>query len=262
MKLSLKQTRYIKRIKRNRILVLVTQILILLIFLILWELLSKYKVINPFIFSSPSRIIKTIITLFKSNNLIYHIWVTSYETIISFLITTFLSLIISIILYRSIFLSKVFDPYLTMLNSLPKVALGPIIIIWVGANIKSIILMSILISLIVSIQTIYNGFINTDKNKIKLLKTFGATKRDILFRVVIPSNYSVIINTLKINISMCLIGVIMGEFLTSKAGIGYLILYGSQVFNLDLVMSGIVILIILSVILYKLTKYIEKHLVK
>ena len=262
MKLSLKQTRYIKRIKRNRILVLVTQILILLIFLILWELLSKYKVINPFIFSSPSRIVKTIITLFKSNNLIYHIWVTSYETIISFLITTFLSLIISIILYRSIFLSKVFDPYLTMLNSLPKVALGPIIIIWVGANIKSIILMSILISLIVSIQTIYNGFINTDKNKIKLLKTFGATKRDILFRVVIPSNYSVIINTLKINISMCLIGVIMGEFLTSKAGIGYLILYGSQVFNLDLVMSGIVILIILSVILYKLTKYIEKHLVK
>jgi NitT/TauT family transport system permease protein len=147
-----------------------------------------------------------------------------------------------------------------MLNSLPKVALGPIIIIWVGANTKSIILMAVLISLIVSIQTVYNGFINTDKNKIKLLKTVGASKKDILCKVVIPYNYNVIINSLKINISMCLIGVIMGEFLTSKAGIGYLILYGSQIFNLNLVMSGIVILIILSIVLYELTKYIEKRL--
>ena len=120
--------------------------------------------------------------------------------------------------------------------------------------------MAVLISLIVSIQTVYNGFINTDKNKIKLLKTFGASKKDILFKVVIPYNYNVIINSLKINISMCLIGVIMGEFLTSKAGIGYLILYGSQIFNLNLVMSGIVILIILSIVLYELTKYIEKRL--
>lgn len=254
------QYKYIKSIKRRKTLVLLSQILISIIFFVIWELLSKYKIINPFIFSSPSRIIKTIINLFKNNRLIYHIWVTSYETLIAFIITFIISLIISIILYESWFLSKVFDPYLTMLNSLPKVALGPIIIIWVGANTKSIILMAVLISLIVSIQTVYNGFINTDKNKIKLLKTFGASKKDILFKVVIPYNYNVIINSLKINISMCLIGVIMGEFLTSKAGIGYLILYGSQIFNLNLVMSGIVILIILSIVLYELTKYIEKRL--
>ena len=254
------QYKYIKSIKRKKILVLLSQILISIIFFIIWELLARYKVINSFIFSSPSRIIKTIINLFKNNNLIYHIWVTSYETIIAFIITFIISLIISIILYESWFLSKVFDPYLTMLNSLPKVALGPILIIWVGANTKSIILMAILISLIVSIQTIYNGFINTDKNKIKLLKTFGASKKDILFKVVIPYNYNIIINSLKINISMCLIGVIMGEFLTSKAGVGYLILYGSQIFNLNLIMSGIIILIVLSIILYELTKYIEKRL--
>ena len=254
------QYKYIKTIKRKNLIVLLSQILISIIFIIIWELLSKYKVINTFIFSSPSRIIETIINLFQNNRLLYHIWVTSYETIIAFTITFILSLIISIILYESKYLSRVFDPYLTMLNSLPKVALGPIIIIWVGANIKSIILMSILISLIVSIQTIYSGFINTDKNKIKLLKTFGASKIDILFKVVIPYNYSVIINSLKIDVSMCLIGVIMGEFLTSKAGIGYLILYGSQIFNLNLVMSGIVILIILSIILYELTRYIEKKL--
>ena len=111
--------------------------------------------------------------------------------------------------------------------------------------------MAILISLIVSIQTIYNGFVSTDKLKIKLLKTFGAYKKDILLNVVLQENKKTILNTFKINISMCLIGVIMGEFLTSKAGIGYLILYGSQVFNLDLVMTGVFLLTIISIIMYK-----------
>ena len=148
-----------------------------------------------------------------------------------------------------------------MLNSLPKVALGPILIIWLGANKVSIIAMAIFISIIISIQSIYNGFLNTDKNRIKLLQTFKASKFKILTNVVIPSNYKLIINTFKINISMALIGVIMGEFLTSKEGIGYLILYGSQVFNLDLVVSGIFILIIISVIMYKIIVWLEKKLV-
>ncbi len=259
MNQSDKQKKFIKIVKRRKINILLVQILITVVFLLTWELLSRFNIINSFIFSSPSNVLKTLINLFSSNNLLYHIWVTLYETLIAFLITTLLSLIISIILYRSEFLAKVFDPYLTMLNSLPKVALGPIIIIWVGANRKSIVLMAILISIIISIQTIYNGFINTDKNKVKLLKTFNATEKDILFKVVLPYNYKVIINTLKINISMCLIGVVMGEFLTSKAGIGYLILYGSQVFNLNLVMSGIILLIILSIILYQGIKRIEKY---
>ncbi len=257
MNQSNKQEKFIKNIKRKNKLVLITQISIVILFLLIWEVLTRYKIINSFIFSSPSNVLKTIISLFNGNNLFHHIWVTLYETIIAFFITTFGSILISIILYRNKFLSRVFDPYLTMLNSLPKVALGPIIIIWVGANTKSIILMAILISIITSIQSIYNGFVNTDKNKIKLLETFKATKAQILFKVVIPYNYKIIVNTLKINISMCLIGVIMGEFLTSKAGIGYLILYGSQVFNLNLVMAGIVILLILSVILYKVIKRIE-----
>ncbi len=260
MNQSVNQKEYLKKLKKEKILIFITQILITIIFLIMWELLSRYQIINSFIFSSPSKIIRTIISLIKNNNLFFHIWVTLYETLLAFFITTFLSLIISIILYRSKFLSKVCDPYLTMLNSLPKVALGPIIIIWMGANTKSIILMAVLISIIVSIQTIYNGFINTDKNKIKLLKAFNASNKDILFKVVIPYNYKIIINILKINISMCLVGVIMGEFLTSKAGIGYLILYGSQVFNLNLVISGIILLIILSILLYKIVSYIEKRL--
>ena len=257
--MSNEHKKYLRKLKLNKLLISITQISIFIFFIIIWQFLASHNYINSFITSSPSKILSTISKLYIENNLFIHIWITIKETIISFMITTFLSIIISIILYESVFLSKVIDPYLTILNSLPKVALGPIIIIWIGANQNGIITMAILISIIVSIQTIYNGFINTDKLKIKLLKTFNATKKDILFNVVIPSNKSTIINTLKINISMCLIGVIMGEFLTSKAGIGYLILYGSQVFNLDLVMTGIFLLTIISIVMYKIIEEISKR---
>ena len=234
------------------------QLLLFISFIIIWQILASNNIINSFITSSPKNIVKTIISLYKNNNLTNHILTTIKETLISFSITTLLSLVISILLYSFNILAKIVDPYLTALNSLPKVALGPIIIICLGANTKSIIVMSILISLIVSIQSIYTGFENTDKNKIKLLKMFNSSKIDILYYLVIPSNKRVILNTLKINISMCLIGVITGEFLTSKSGIGYLILYGSQVFNLNLVMSGIVILMVISIIMYKLVTFISK----
>lgn len=257
--MSNEHKKYLRKLKLNSLLISITQISIFIFFIIIWQFLASHNYINSFITSSPSKILSTISKLYIENNLFIHIWITIKETIISFMITTLLSIIISIILYESDFLSKVIDPYLTILNSLPKVALGPIIIIWIGANQNGIITMAILISVIVSIQTIYNGFVNTDKLKIKLLKTFNATKKDILFNVVIPSNKSTIINTLKINISMCLIGVIMGEFLTSKAGIGYLILYGSQVFNLDLVMTGIFLLTIISIVMYKVIEEISKN---
>ena len=207
--MSNEHKKYLRKLKLNKLLISITQISIFIFFIIIWQFLASHNYINSFITSSPSKILSTISKLYVENNLFIHIWITIKETIISFMITTLLSIIISIILYESDFLSKVIDPYLTILNSLPKVALGPIIIIWIGANQNGIITMAILISIIVSIQTIYNGFINTDKLKIKLLKTFNATKKDILFNVVIPSNKSTIINTLKINISMCLIGSIV-----------------------------------------------------
>ena len=244
--------------KKKKLIILIMQLLLFISFIIIWQILASNNIINSFITSSPKNIVKTIISLYKNNNLTNHILTTIKETLISFSITTLLSLVISILLYSFNILAKIVDPYLTALNSLPKVALGPIIIICLGANTKSIIVMSILISLIVSIQSIYTGFENTDKNKIKLLKMFNSSKIDILYYLVIPSNKRVILNTLKINISMCLIGVITGEFLTSKSGIGYLILYGSQVFNLNLVMSGIVILMVISIIMYKLVTFISK----
>lgn len=246
--------------KKNDLLVLLTQITIIVIFISLWEILTRFNIINSFIFSSPTLILKTLKDLFLQGDLFNHILTTFIETIISFCLGIFLGLLIAIILYSFKFIAKVVDPFLTLINSLPKVALGPILIIWIGANTKSIIVMALLINLIVSIITIYNGFLNIDPNKVKLLKSLGATKKQILFKLVIPSSYQTIISSLKLNISMSLIGVIMGEFLVSKSGLGYLIMYGTQVFNLNLVMTGIFLLLIFSYILYKIISYIEKKM--
>lgn len=259
---SLGYVKYKKRNRLNKILVILTQILILVFILGLWQFLADNKIINTFISSSPKKIIDTIVSLYNSNNLYNHIFITIYETVISFILGTLIGTIIAIILWWNKFIYKVFDPFLTILNSLPKVALGPIIIIISGANMKSIILMALLISVIITIINVYNGFDNTDINKINLLKSFKANKLQILKYVILPNSYSTIISSLKINVSMSLIGVIMGEFLVSKEGIGYLIMYGSQVFNLDLVISGIIILMIVSYVMYILVSLLEKKLVK
>lgn len=248
--MSNEHKKYLKLNKRNKIIIKISQFILLISILIIWELLSKYQIINSFITSSPSNILKTLIELYNQNNLFIHIITTIKEVLLSFTITSILSFLIALFLYTNETISKILDPYLTILNSLPKVALGPLIIIYLGANIKSIITMSILISVILSIQNILNGFKQTNKSKIKLLKTLNATKKDIITKLVIPSNKQTIINSFKINISMCLIGTIQGEFLTSKSGIGYLIMYGTQVFNLNLVMTGIILLTIISYLMY------------
>lgn len=253
---------FLKRIRRRKVLVTMTQLFILVALVVTWELLAKYGVINTFISSSPSRVVKTIVDLYKQNNLFNHIWITVYETIISFGLGTLIGIVVAIILWWNNFIYKVVDPYLTVINSLPKVALGPIIIIYFGANMTSITIMALLISVIITVITVYNGFNETDPNKIKLLKSFKASKWQIFKMVILPSSYPTIISSLKINISMSLIGVIMGEFLVSKEGIGYLIMYGSQVFNLNLVMAGIIILMIVSIVMYQIVSGIEKILVK
>ena len=255
--MSEERKKYLRKIRIEKILVIGSQILLLVAFLGLWEIMANKGVIDSFITSSPSRILKTFAN-FSSNNLLEHIRVTVYETLVGFGIGILLGLIIAIILWWSKFLAKVIDPYLVVLNSLPKVALGPIIIIWVGAGTKAIIFMAIAISLIVTILDILNGFLNTDKELIKMARTFNSSKFQVLTKIVIAANISTFINSLKINIGLSLVGVISGEFLISKAGLGYLITYGGQVFKLDLVMSSIIILGIFAGLMYLSVMLLEK----
>lgn len=260
--MSNEHQQYLKKIKYRKIYIFTLQFLIALLFIITWQLLSNFNLINTFITSSPLNVYNTIINLHQTNDLYPHIFTTVYETIISFTLGTLIGLLVATIFWWNKFIAQVFDPYLTILNSLPKIALGPIIIIWIGAKTSSIIVMALLISVIITIINILHGFNKTNSLQIKLMQSFNATKKQIFLKLILPSSLSNIMSTLKINVSMSLIGVIMGEFLVSKKGIGYLIIYGSQVFNLNLVISGIVLLAFVSIIMYYFVSYLEKRLIK
>ena len=250
---------FLKKLKRERIYVNITRGFILFLFLIIWQILASSNLINTFLFSSPSKVVGTLYNLLLDYNLLIHISITLIEVIISFILSVCIGVIIASIMWSFNLFYKVIDPYLTILNSLPKVALGPLIIIWFGASIKSIIVMSILISVFITIINVYQGFISTNKEYITMAKSFGANKWQIFKYIVFPSNINNIISTLKISISMNLIGVIMGELLVSKKGLGYLIMYGSQVFNIDLIITCIFILGIISYLMYFLINKKSRH---
>lgn len=253
---------YVKKARRETILVYALRFAILFCFIAIWELCAQTGIIDTFISSSPSRICKTIISLFTENNLTYHIGITLYETTLGFLIAVGLGYIIGILLWWSERLRRILEPYVVVLNSLPKIALGPIIIVWCGSGSKAIIFMAVLIGIIVAIITMLNGFLSTDKDKILLLKSMGANKIQILQKLVIPGSLPTFISMLKISVGMAWVGSIMGEYLVSKAGLGYLIVYGGQVFKLDLVMSSTVILCILAAVMYGLVALLEKIIIK
>ncbi|MDF2522455.1 MAG: sulfonate transporter permease [Clostridiales bacterium] len=249
---------YLKKVRIKKVVIFYTQVLILVAFFAIWELAANLKLIDSFITSQPSRVIKTLTNLYTEGQLFQHVGLTCMETIIGFLLGTITGTIIAVILWWSEFLSRVLEPYLVVLNSLPKVALGPIFIVWIGAGAASIIVMALAISLIVTILEVLNGFSAVDEEKIKLVKTFGANRLQIFTKVVLPSTFPTIINALKINVGLSWVGVIMGEFLVSKAGLGYLIVYGGQVFQLDLVMTSVLILAVAAALMYQGVVYLEK----
>ncbi len=253
---------YLKGVKRKNIIVQTVRIAVLLLLLGFWELAASLQWVNPFITSSPSRIAKTITDLYKNGTLFYHVGTTLWETLLGFLIAVVLGVSIALLLWWSELFRRVLEPYIVVLNALPKIALGPLIIIWCGTGSKAIVFMTVIIGLIVCILNMLGGFMSTDENKILLLKSMGASKLQILTKLVIPSALPAFISMLKINVGMAWIGSIMGEYIVSKAGIGYLIVYGGQVFKLDLVMSAVFILCILAALMYAIVALIEKLVIK
>ena len=253
---------YLNKLKKEKNAVLFSQIAILVLGLGIWELLGQLGAINTFITSSPSRIFNTFLSLLQSGDLAYHVGITLFETIAGFLIATILGTAIAIILWWSEKLRKTLDPYIVVLNSLPKIALGPLIIIWVGAGMQSIITICVLVLIIITVISMLNAFCGCDKDKILLMKSMGANKWQILTKLVLPSAIPEFVSILKINVGMSWVGSIIGEYLISSAGLGYLIVYGSQVFQLDLVMCSITILCILATLMYYAVFLIEKRVLK
>ncbi|MBQ0099225.1 MAG: ABC transporter permease [Firmicutes bacterium] len=253
---------YLRGIKRKNTFIWIMRFLILFFILAIWELFARLEIIDSFISSSPSKIVITTKKLIIENNLFYHIGVTLYETILGYVIAVAVGYIMALLIWLNDSFKRIIEPYLVVLNSLPKIAMGPIIIVWFGSGNKSIIFMTFLVAVIVATITMMNGFLETDKEKILLLKSMGATKLQIMLKLVIPGSFPTFISMLKICVGLSWIGSIMGEYLVSRAGLGYLIVYGSQVFKLDLIMASTVILCILASLMYSVVVILERFLIK
>ncbi len=253
---------YLRRRRHHGILVWTLRVGLLALLLGLWELVTATGWVDPFIMSSPSRIAQTIASLYNDGSLFYHIGVTLWETLAGFAIAVILGYGIALALWWSDLLRETLEPYIVVLNALPKIALGPLIIVWFGTGSRAILFMTVLVGIIVAIMHMLSAFIATDKNKQLLLRSMGASKLQMLTKLVIPSSLPSFISMLKVNVGMAWIGSIMGEYIVSKAGLGYLIVYGGQVFKLDLVMSATAILCLLAAGMYFLVVLLEKILVK
>jgi NitT/TauT family transport system permease protein len=241
------------------------QLAILVVFLVLWEILPKAQIINPFLTSYPSALWPTFLDLLKKTpqqaSILTHTWATVLATVIGFTAAMVLGTIIASALWWWSGLYKVLDPYLVVANAMPKTAFVPIFYLWLGASL-SIYGMSLAISLFITILMIYNGLQGIDPNKVKLAQTFGASKRQILAKVVLPGSVPTLIATLKVNAGLSLVGVVVGEFQSANLGLGYLIQYGSQIFKMNIVMTAVTILAILSSLLYLAISGIEKAVMR
>ena len=247
-----------RRKKRRR--VLLWQVGLLLALFGLWQLTTSTGLSDGFLVSSPSRMWGTFLSLCRGGELLRHIGISCLETVVGFLAGTLLGTAVAVGMWWSEKLARILDPYLVVLNALPKTALGPIFIVWMGAGMGAIVVMTLAISLIVTILSMYQGFLSTDEEKLRLMRTLGASRRQILWMLVFPANLPTLFSTLKVNVGLSWVGVIMGEFLVSRAGLGYLIVYGSQVFNMDLVMTSVLILALAAVVMYRLVLRAEKIL--
>ena len=252
------QALFIRRLRRHRITVRTARILILILFLLLWEFCADQGIIDSFIFSSPSRIALCFYEMTVDRSIFLHIGVTLYETIVSFLLVTAIGILAAVLFWCSRSLSEILEPYLVVLNSLPKSALAPLLIVWLGATPTTIIVAGMSVAIFGSIMNLYTSFTTVDKEKIKLIRTLHGNRRHALFKVVLPSSVPAIISNMKVNIGLCLVGVVIGEFLAARSGLGYLIIYSSQVFKMNWLLMSIVLLCIMAMALYAVIGVVEK----
>lgn len=256
--MSLHQKKYLNSVLRHQRFVRIMRIVLLCGFLGIWEIAATRGWIDAFIFSSPMRILRTFFEMAKDGSILEHTGVTLMETLVSFLLVVLAGLIASVLLWCSERTSEILEPYLVVLNSLPKSALAPLLIVWLGANLSTIIVAGMSVAIFGTILNLYTGFKEVSREKMKLIYTLGGNKYHVLTKVVLPSTVPVTISIMKVNIGLCLVGVVIGEFIGARSGLGYLIIYGSQVFKLDWVLMSIVILCVIAMGLYALINGMEK----
>lgn len=261
-KVELLHKKYIRSLKVEKRWIRFYQAIIFLVFFSSWEFFSAKQWIDPLIFSSPSKIWILFINKLQDGSLLTNLGVTLTETVFGFILGTFLGVLLAAILWWSPMVSKILDPYLVILNAMPKVALGPVLIVALSPGYPSIIAMGAIISVIITTIVVYTAFKEVDPNYLKVLQTFGATRFQCFKEAIIPACFPTIISTLKVNVGLSWVGVIVGEFLVSSKGLGYMIIYGFQVFNFTLVFLSLLVIAVFATIMYQLVDFLEKKLIK
>ncbi len=255
-----KQEEFVRKHRRHHHEIASWRTILFVLFLALWEISADLKWIDSFFFSSPGRVVKCFVEQMKSNSMLAHIGVTLFETLFSFLLVICASLLVATLLWYSPKLSEILEPYLVVLNSLPKSALAPLFIVWLGTGTRTIIVAGMSVAVFGSVISFYTGFRQVDTEKITLIYTLGGSRRDAFSKVVLPGSVPILLSTAKVNIGLALVGVIIGEFLAARRGLGYLIIYGSQVFQLDMVITSIIVLCIIALVFYKSIQVIEHQI--
>lgn len=253
---------FLQKHRRHHHFVTIMRILILVLFLVLWEVSARMQWIDTFFFSSPSLVATFFIEMVLEGSFFIHTGITLFETLISFLLINVISLLVSTLLWYSKTISEILEPYLVVLNSLPKSALAPLIIVWLGTGTDTIIVAGISVAVFGSIINLYTGFKQADAEKLKLITTLGGTRFTAFTKVILPSSVPLLLSNMKVNIGLALVGVIIGEFLAARRGLGYLIIYGSQVFQLNMVITSIIILCFIAMGLYQCLQWAEHWYLK
>lgn len=254
------QQQYVQKQKKEYRCILAVRVVLLLVFLGIWEFTSRRGIIDSFIFSSPTEILNCFLRMAEDQSIFRHIWVTLSETLVSFALSVILGLFVAMILWSMKGVAGVMEPFLVVLNSLPKSALAPLLIVWLGANTRTIIVVGVSLAVFATVLNLYTGFREVDQEQIKLIYTLGGNSRQVLTKVIVPSTIPLLVSIMKVNIGLSLVGVVIGEFLAADEGLGYLIIYGSQVFQLNLVMMSILVLCVIAFGLYQGIAFLEKRM--
>ncbi|MCR5808962.1 MAG: ABC transporter permease [Clostridiales bacterium] len=257
--MSNEHSEYLKKLRRKARLTTALRLALFALTILLWEAAGRLGLSDPFIISSPARVAKTVASLYARHELFPHVLTTFAETVMGFVSGTAIGVAFAVLLWFFPFLDRVLDPYLVVLNALPKIALGPILIVWVGAGPSAIIVMALLVSTVVTVMSVLSGFKESGAELDRLMRSLGATRAQTFLKAVLPASVPTIMSALKISVGMSWVGVIVGEYLVSKRGLGYLIVYGGQVFKLDLVMASIAILCLLAALMYYAVAAFEKR---
>jgi NitT/TauT family transport system permease protein len=229
-------------------------------FLLLWELGTRLGWISAFLFGAPSGILKIFLTMAADGSLWSDTAYTLLEAFLGFVIGTVLGSIAGLALWYSIFVARLVEPFIVAINSVPKIALAPIIILWFGTGLVSKVALAVSLTAIVALIAAYQAAKDADTDLQALLISMGATKHQIFYKAVVPSTIPSIIATFRINIGFGLVGAVVGEFISSQQGLGHLVYTASSFYDLNTVWVGLFVLMFLGFILYHAIDLTERVL--